>query len=45
VIRNYRFTGIFEKEGIGAVLSFLKESRHFNYEFIPGDTLTVKLYQ
>ncbi len=45
VIRDYRFTGIFEKEGIGAVLSFLKESRHFNYEFIPGDTLTVKLYQ
>ncbi len=44
-IMNYRFTGIFEKEGIEAVLSFLKESRHFNYEFIPGDTLTVKLYQ
>lgn len=44
-IMNYRFTGIFEKEGLGAVLSFLKESRHFNYEFIPGDTLTVKLYQ
>jgi ferric-dicitrate binding protein FerR (iron transport regulator) len=44
-IMNYRFTGIFDKEGLGAVLSFLKESRHFNYEFIPGDTLTVKLYQ
>ncbi|WP_026768497.1 FecR family protein [Asinibacterium sp. OR53] len=44
-IMNYRFTGIFEKEGLRAVLSFLKESRHFNYEFIPGDTLTVKLYQ
>ncbi len=45
VIRHYRFTGIFEKEEIGSVLSFLKESRHFNYEFIPGDILTVKLYQ
>jgi ferric-dicitrate binding protein FerR (iron transport regulator) len=45
VTRNYRFTGIFEKEEIGAVLSFLKESRDFNYEIIQGNTLTVKIHQ
>ncbi len=45
VTRNYRFTGIFEKEEIGAVLSFLKESRNFNYEIIPGNTLTVRIHQ
>lgn len=45
VTRNYRFTGIFEKEEIGAVLSFLKESRDFNYEIIPGNTLTVRIHQ
>lgn len=45
VIRSYRFTGIFEKEELGTVLSFLKESKSFNYEIIPGETLIVKLYK
>lgn len=45
VIRHYRFTGIFEKEKIDTVLSFLKESKNFNYELITGDTLTVKLFR
>lgn len=45
VIRNYRFTGMFEKEELSTVLSFLKESKNFNYEIIPGDTLTYKLYE
>lgn len=44
-LRQYRFTGIFEKEKLETVLSILKESRNFNYEIIPGDTLTVKLYK
>lgn len=44
-IRHYRFTGNFEKEKIDAVLSFLKESKNFNYEIIAGDTLTVKLFR
>ncbi|GAC1442104.1 MAG: hypothetical protein NVSMB63_10180 [Sediminibacterium sp.] len=44
-IRHYRFTGIFEKEKIDAVLSFLKESKNFNYEIIPGNILTVRLYK
>lgn len=45
VIRHYRFTGIFEKEKIDAVLSFLKESKNFNYKIITGDTMTVKLFR
>jgi transmembrane sensor len=44
-IRNYRFTGEFEKEELSTVLSFLKESKNFNYEIIPGDTVTYKLYE
>lgn len=44
-IRHYRFTGIFEKEEIGAVLSFLKESRSFNFELEKGETNTVKIYR
>ncbi len=43
-IRSYRFTGIFEKEELSTVLSFLKESRNFNYDIIPGETPIVKLY-
>ena len=43
VIRNYRFTGIFEKEDLNTVLDFLKESRSFNYKIEPGETLTVNL--
>lgn len=45
VIRSYRFTGIFEKEELSTVLSFLKESKSFNYEIIPGETSIVKLYK
>jgi ferric-dicitrate binding protein FerR (iron transport regulator) len=44
-IRNYRFTGIFEKEELGSVLGILKESRNFNYVTIPGETIKVKLYK
>jgi transmembrane sensor len=42
-IRGYRFTGMFEKEDLNTVLSFLKESKHFNYEIEPGDPITVNL--
>ena len=45
VVRSYRFTGIFEKEELSTVLSFLKESKSFNYEIIPGETSIVKLYK
>lgn len=44
-IRNYRFTGEFEKEELSTVLSFLKESKNFNYEIIPGDTTLYRLYK
>lgn len=44
-IRDYRFTGIFEKEELGTVLRVLKESRDFNYEVIRGNTTTVRLYK
>ncbi|MDN3657148.1 DUF4974 domain-containing protein [Ferruginibacter paludis] len=44
-IRDYRFTGIFEKEELGSVLGILKESRSFNYVTIPGETIKVKLYK
>ena len=42
-IRNYRFTGMFEKEDLNTVLDFLKESRSFNYEIEPGEQLKIKL--
>jgi len=42
-IRNYRFTGIFEKEDLNTVLEFLKESRSFNYTVERGETLIVNL--
>lgn len=43
IIRNYRFTGIFEKEDINTVLDFLKESKKFNYKIENGETLKVIL--
>ena len=42
-IRNYRFTGIFEKEDLNTVLEFLKESKSFNYTVERGETLIVNL--
>ena len=42
-IRNYRFTGMFEKEDVNTVLDFLKESRHFNYIVVPGEPITINL--
>ena len=42
-IRNYRFTGIFEREELLMVLDFLKESRNFNYQIEKGQTLTINL--
>lgn len=44
-IRRYRFTGVFVKEQLGTVLSFLKESRSFNYQIISGDTIKVKIFK
>jgi transmembrane sensor len=41
-IRNYRFTGLFEKEDLEAVLNFLKESRAFHFK-IEKETETVYL--
>jgi transmembrane sensor len=45
VIRNYRFTGIFEREELRSVLSILKESRNFTYKTVNGETLIVNLYK
>ncbi len=42
-LKDYRFTGIFEKEDLNTVLGFLKESRSFNYKIIPGEPLKVNL--
>jgi transmembrane sensor len=42
-LRNYRFTGIFEKEDLNTVLDFLKESRSFNYTIEHGETLKINL--
>ncbi len=42
-LRNYRFTGNFEKEDINTVLDFLKESRKFNYKIEYGETLKLNL--
>lgn len=42
-LRNYRFTGIFEKEDLNTVLDFLKESRSFNYTIEHGETLIINL--
>ena len=42
-LRNYRFTGKYEKEDINTVLDFLKESKKFNYKIEYGETLKVNL--
>jgi ferric-dicitrate binding protein FerR (iron transport regulator) len=42
-IRNYRFTGTYEKEDLNTVLDYLKESRSFNYTIEKGETITVNL--
>jgi ferric-dicitrate binding protein FerR (iron transport regulator) len=42
-VRQYRFTGIFEKEDLNDVLSFLKESRPFNFKIENNETVTVYL--
>jgi transmembrane sensor len=42
-IRNYRFTGTYEKEDLNTVLDFLKESKNFNYTIEEGETLTINL--
>jgi ferric-dicitrate binding protein FerR (iron transport regulator) len=44
-IRSYRFTGEYEKEELGTILGFLKESKNFNYDIIRGSALTIKLYK
>lgn len=44
-IRDYRFTGVFEKDELSTVLRVLKESRNFNYEMVPGGVPTVRLYK
>ena len=43
IVRNYRFTGVFENEDIQTVLNFLKESRHFNFKMETGETVKVVL--
>lgn len=42
-LKEYRFTGIFEKEDLNTVLGFLKESRSFNYKIVQGEPLKVNL--
>jgi transmembrane sensor len=42
-IRSYRFTGVFEREDLRTVLTYLKESRQFNFKIDNGENLTVYL--
>lgn len=42
-IRNYRFTGTYEKEDLNTVLDYMKESKNFNYTIEEGETLTINL--
>jgi transmembrane sensor len=42
-LRNYHFSGAFEKEDLITVLDFLKESRHFNYTIKNNTIVTVNL--
>lgn len=42
-IKNYHFTGVFEKEDLQTVLSILKESKPFNFNIRDGDNMTVIL--
>ncbi len=44
-IREYRYTGAFEKEELTTVLDFLIESKYFRYEIINGESRTLKLYR
>jgi len=42
-IRNYRYTGVFEREDLKTLLEFLKESRQFTFRIDNGETQTVYL--
>lgn len=42
-IRSYRFTGIFEKEDLNTVLSYLKEAKDFNYTIERGEIIQINL--
>ncbi|MDB5277402.1 MAG: FecR family protein [Ferruginibacter sp.] len=42
-LRNYHFSGVFEKEDLITVLNFLKESRHFNYTIKDDTIVTINL--
>lgn len=42
-IRNYRFSGVFEKEEIQTVLDILKETRAFNYTIEQGEITSITL--
>ncbi len=43
-LRNYRFTGTFEQEGLAEVLDLFRESRHFSYRIAPGDHPVVTIF-
>lgn len=42
-VRNYRFTGMYEKEDLRTVLGFMQESKHFNFTIEEGETRIVYL--
>lgn len=42
-LRDYRFTGIFEKEDLKTVLDFLKEAKSFHYSIETGEPLKINL--
>lgn len=42
-IRSYRFTGIFDKEDLNTVLSYLKEAKDFNYTIERGEIIQINL--
>lgn len=43
-VRNYRFTGTFEQEGLTEVLDVCRESRHFSYRITQGEHPVVTIF-
>lgn len=44
-LRNYRFTGTFEQEGIADVLDVCREARPFSYRISPGEPQIVTIFR
>lgn len=44
-LRNYRFTGTFEQEGLVEILDVCQESRHFNYTITSGEHPLITIFR